>query len=48
MAWEAERLIDRRFGRGIRRWWVYLISHLGAALFGAALTLAVVILIRKI
>ena len=48
MVYEAERLIDRRFGRLRTRIALFAVSYVGAALFGAALTLAVVILIRKI
>ena len=48
MVYEAERLIDKRFGRVRRRWIVRTVSHLFAALLGAGVTLLIVILIRKI
>ena len=48
MVYEAERLIDRRFGRLRSRVLVLIASHIGATLFGAAITLTIVILIRKI
>ena len=48
MVYEAERLIDRRIGRIRTRIILFVISYVGVALLGAALTLAVVILIRKI
>jgi len=48
MVYEAERLIDKRFGHFKKRWIVRVISHLFAALFGVGVTLLVVLLIRKI
>ena len=48
MVYEAERLINRRFGRSRARWCILVASHIGATLLGVAITLAVVILIRKI
>ncbi len=48
MAYEAERLIERRFGRTRARLWIKIISYLGAALFGAAVSLLVAILKRNI
>jgi hypothetical protein len=48
MAYEAERLINRHLSRFRARVILLIVSHVGAALIGSALTLAVVILIRKI
>ena len=48
MVYEAERLIDKRFGRVRRRWIVRTVSYLFAALLGAGVTLLIVLLIRKI
>ena len=48
MVYEAERLIERRFGRARARRRIIVTSSVGAVIFGIALTLAVVLLIRKI
>ncbi len=48
MVYEAERLINKRFGCTRKRWVLRIISHFAAALFGMGVTLAVVLLIRKI
>ena len=48
MAYEAERLINRRFGHLRLRLLRGLISHLFAALLGATATLLVTLLIRNI
>ena len=48
MVYEAERLINRRFGRSFGRRWLIVASYIGAGLLGSAVTVAVAILIRKI
>ncbi len=48
MVYEAERLINRRFGRLRARVLILIFSHVGSVILGSAITLAVVILIRKI
>ena len=48
MAYEAERLINRKFRRRRDGWWIKFVSHTVAALLGVGATLIVVLLIRKI
>ena len=48
MVYEAERLIDRRFGRARTRRRLIAASYIGTALFGVAAALVAVLLIRKI
>ena len=48
MVYEAERLIDRRFGRSHVRRRLIVILGAGTVLLGIAIALLVVILIRKI